>query len=329
MGSSNNSSSHSRGCPKHGNIKMASVQASAHPFNLIKWSFALQSLALTCVVATVNTNTNSSIQSGQYASSQLYILTTIIPKHLAKPEQATDNVQDLDHTSEVVGVSDRDRKPYNSELHSDASDTSRSSQSLQMSRGLGMLDPSSKRNISSFSPSLGSSSSSSGGSSGHEQQPELKVLPSRYRGARAGTSMYGDRKYSVLGTMLLMLITMVVSISLIAMLIFFIFKWRDNITNGPRYPSVSYSMLRQGEDEPEDVMGEILLSIGLATHEEVNGTSESEEGESNHDDQEVDMCNLDGSNFTTIPLQSGEETERTHLLAPPRNQEESDEELLQ
>merc|ERR1711909_158042 len=114
----------------------------------------------------------------------------------------------------------RDRKPYNSELHSDASDTSRSSQSLQMSRGLGMLDPSSKRNISSFSPSLGSSSSSSGGSSGHEQQPELKVLPSRYRGARAGTSMYGDRKYSVLGTMLLMLITMVVSISLIAMLIF-------------------------------------------------------------------------------------------------------------
>ena len=31
-----------------------------------------------------------------------------------------------------------------------------------------------------------------------------------------------------------------------------------------RYPRVVYSMLRQSEDEPEDVLGEILINIGLA-----------------------------------------------------------------
>lgn len=31
-----------------------------------------------------------------------------------------------------------------------------------------------------------------------------------------------------------------------------------------QYPRVVYSMLRQSEDEPEDVLGEILINIGLA-----------------------------------------------------------------
>ncbi|KAG7164732.1 hypothetical protein Hamer_G005137 [Homarus americanus] len=87
-------------------------------------------------------------------------------------------------------------------------------------------------------------------------------------------------------------------------------------------------MLRQSEDEPEDVLGEILINIGLAAPEDSrpltpssSETSDSPEAS----DHEVNINDLDGSKFTTIPLRSEEAAKRLMVQEP----EESDEELLQ
>ncbi|CAL4121164.1 unnamed protein product [Meganyctiphanes norvegica] len=279
----------------------ASVQHSA--WWIITGTIALHTLTVTCIIPEQNNNKSSSIQAAQHDRSQhdidaVVAATTSIPKHLAKPEQATDQV--VDSSSEVHS----DRNPF-SEHSSSISDKTTSA--IQSAFPLSHLkDPSNKRNISLLPPGAVAS-------------------PLRHRDDSSSSRTYMRPSY--LGTMLLLLITMVVSISLVVMFACFIAKWRDNMSTS-RYPSVMYSMLRQGEDEPEDVLGEILINIGLAGPAEEQPTSESEEDSNHDDDQEVDVCNLDGSNFTTIPLQSGEETERSHLLAP-QTQEESDEELLQ
>ncbi|KAK7086066.1 hypothetical protein SK128_014160 [Halocaridina rubra] len=95
-----------------------------------------------------------------------------------------------------------------------------------------------------------------------------------------------------------------------------------------RYPQVVYSMLRQSEDESEDVLGEILINIGLADPEDARPLtpSSSETSESPQpSEQEMNISDFDGTKFTTIPLRSDEVTKR--LMDP--EPEESDEELLQ
>ena len=42
------------------------------------------------------------------------------------------------------------------------------------------------------------------------------------------------------------------------------------------YPKVTYSLLRQGENEPEDPLAEILVDIGLALPEDLRPLSDTE-----------------------------------------------------
>ncbi|XP_045612890.2 uncharacterized protein [Procambarus clarkii] len=132
---------------------------------------------------------------------------------------------------------------------------------------------------------------------------------------------------SLAGNLLLLLISVVIAGSLFVMLLCFIHKWKENMGTA-RYPRVVYSMLRQSEDEPEDVLGEILINIGLAAPEDSRPlTPSSSETSDSPDpsDHEVNITDLDGSKFTTIPLRSDEAAKR--LMAP--EPDESDEELLQ
>ncbi|XP_042881078.1 uncharacterized protein LOC122258873 [Penaeus japonicus] len=134
---------------------------------------------------------------------------------------------------------------------------------------------------------------------------------------------------SLVGNLLLLLISVVIAGSLFVMLLCFVHKWRENMGTA-RYPRVVYSMLRQSEEEPEDVLGEILINIGLATPEDtrpITPTTSSETSETSPEmsDHEVSVNSFDGSRFTTIPLRSDEAARR--LMAPEC--EESDEELLQ
>ncbi|XP_063614617.1 uncharacterized protein LOC134787734 [Penaeus indicus] len=134
---------------------------------------------------------------------------------------------------------------------------------------------------------------------------------------------------SLVGNLLLLLISVVIAGSLFVMLLCFVHKWKENMGTA-RYPRVVYSMLRQSEEEPEDVLGEILINIGLATPEDtrpITPTTSSDTSETSQEmsDHEVDVNAFDGSRFTTIPLRSDEAARR--LMAPEG--EESDEELLQ
>ncbi|XP_045134788.1 uncharacterized protein LOC123518156 isoform X2 [Portunus trituberculatus] len=97
-----------------------------------------------------------------------------------------------------------------------------------------------------------------------------------------------------------------------------------------RYPRVVYSMLRQSEDEPEDVLGEILINIGLAAPGDTRPLTPSSSSSSSRcspapADPEMDINDLEGTKFTTIPLRSDEAAKRLMVPEP----EESDEELLQ
>ncbi|XP_045134787.1 uncharacterized protein LOC123518156 isoform X1 [Portunus trituberculatus] len=134
---------------------------------------------------------------------------------------------------------------------------------------------------------------------------------------------------SLAGTLALLLISVVIAGALFVMVICFIHKWRENMGTG-RYPRVVYSMLRQSEDEPEDVLGEILINIGLAAPGDTRPLTPSSSSSSSRcspapADPEMDINDLEGTKFTTIPLRSDEAAKRLMVPEP----EESDEELLQ
>ncbi|XP_063875726.1 uncharacterized protein LOC135108535 isoform X2 [Scylla paramamosain] len=134
---------------------------------------------------------------------------------------------------------------------------------------------------------------------------------------------------SLAGTLVLLLISVVIAGALFVMVICFIHKWRENMGTG-RYPRVVYSMLRQSEDEPEDVLGEILINIGLAAPGDTRPLTPSSSSSSSRcspapAEPEMDINDLEGTKFTTIPLRSDEAAKRLMVPEP----EESDEELLQ
>ncbi|XP_071543915.1 uncharacterized protein [Panulirus ornatus] len=157
--------------------------------------------------------------------------------------------------------------------------------------------------------------------------------PVRESSSKRNTSSQGgaaarelESATSLVGNLLLLLISVVIAGSLFVMLLCFVHKWRENMSTS-RYPRVVYSMLRQSEDEPEDVLGEILINIGLAAPEDARPLtpSSSETSESPQpSEHEVDINNLDGSKFTTIPLKSDEVAKR--LMAP--EPDESDEVVM-
>ncbi|KAG0720625.1 hypothetical protein GWK47_048167 [Chionoecetes opilio] len=132
---------------------------------------------------------------------------------------------------------------------------------------------------------------------------------------------------SLAGTLVLLLISVVIAGALFVMVICFIHKWKENMGTG-RYPRVVYSMLRQSEDEPEDVLGEILINIGLAAPGDARPLTPSSSSSSSRcsppplDPQiEVSDVIVEAGKFTTIPLRSDAATNR--LMAP--DPEESDE----
>nr|XP_053647459.1 uncharacterized protein LOC128698982 [Cherax quadricarinatus] len=171
-----------------------------------------------------------------------------------------------------------------------------------------------------------SSSSSSSSSSGApvRETASKRNISSQGRGA---TAQELKSATSLAGNLLLLLISVVIAGSLFVMLLCFIHKWKENMGT-TRYPRVVYSMLRQSEDEPEDVLGEILINIGLAAPEDSRPlTPSSSETSDSPDvsDHEVNINDLDGSKFTTIPLRADEAAKRFMTPEP----DESDEELLQ
>lgn len=133
---------------------------------------------------------------------------------------------------------------------------------------------------------------------------------------------------SLAGNLALLLISVIIAGALFVMVVCFIHKWRENMGTG-RYPRVVYSMLRQSEDEPEDVLGEILINIGLAAPGDSRPLTPSSSSSSSRSSpapaEPMNINDLEGSKFTTIPLRSDEAAKR--LMAP--EPEESDEELLQ
>ncbi|KAK4306628.1 hypothetical protein Pmani_021578 [Petrolisthes manimaculis] len=134
------------------------------------------------------------------------------------------------------------------------------------------------------------------------------------------------QQLSLAGTYLLLLITFVITGSLFVMTICFLHKWRENMGPG-KYPRVVYSMLRQSEEEPEDVLGEILINIGLADPADFpqppTPSSTSSTPSPQHSDQ-LDL-GIDVPCFTTVPLRTDEAAISLVHTGP----EESDEELLQ
>ncbi|KAK3856889.1 hypothetical protein Pcinc_036838 [Petrolisthes cinctipes] len=128
---------------------------------------------------------------------------------------------------------------------------------------------------------------------------------------------------SLAGTLLLLLISLVIAGSLFVMLLCFLHKWRENMGPG-RYPRVVYSMLRQSEEEPEDVLGEILINIGLADPVDFTQpptpSSTSSTPSPQHSDHQLDL-GIDVPCFTTVPLRTDEAA--ISLLHP--GPEESDE----
>ncbi|KAL7639587.1 UNVERIFIED_CONTAM: hypothetical protein RMT77_010088 [Armadillidium vulgare] len=139
---------------------------------------------------------------------------------------------------------------------------------------------------------------------------------------------------SIIGSIFLYIIMVVVLSVIFIMLVCFMHKWRENMAVNTNFPKVEYSMLRQGEDEPEDPLGEILINIGLAAPEDIRSHSESELEE--NENINISSCDptlshiplektLSLRSFTNVPLQNDE---ILHLI-PNAKSEESDEEMLQ
>ncbi|XP_068200474.1 PE-PGRS family protein PE_PGRS30-like [Palaemon carinicauda] len=207
----------------------------------------------------------------------------------------------------------------------------------------GVKDASSKRNTSSdgWGGGGGGGSSSGGGGGGGVGNVGRAIGPG-VGGGGFGVGVSGggggggevvhrlkaNNTTSLAGYLLLLFISVVIAGALFVMLLCFIHKWKENMGTA-RYPRVVYSMLRQSEDEPEDVLGEILINIGLADPEDARPLtpSSSETSESPQpSEQEMNISDFDGSKFTTIPLRADEAAKR---LMAPAEAEESDEELLQ
>ncbi|XP_076032669.1 uncharacterized protein LOC143020296 isoform X2 [Oratosquilla oratoria] len=243
-------------------------------------------------------------------------------------------------------------KPSTTDSMMDGNGSSSSSSSFSSSSSSSSAFSSSS---SSFSPSaLGGSNAYTGAgraspwSSAQNSSSKIQSAASRDSSKRNVSDGIVRRTSgvisTVIGNLLLCFIFTIIAGSLFAMSVYFFHRWRENMGSG-RYPQVVYSMLRQSEDEPEDVLGEILINIGLAGPEDRSRSSESSSSSEPSDHEllvfsnpanrtkskqtscwQVDASELDGDNFTSIPLKRDEDCCSALVT---NTAEESDEELLQ
>merc|ERR1712179_702353 len=95
--------------------KMAGRRAAPSTLQLITWIIAIQSLVVTCLIPE-NSDNNTSSQAAQHSRNQHDILSTIIPKRLAKPEQATDDVESASDRKDDSRIHDGE-KPFSEHIH--------------------------------------------------------------------------------------------------------------------------------------------------------------------------------------------------------------------